>query len=142
MAAETGPVGADEPPLVVSYRTVDCDGPPCLPIRNASRPPDFRGTFRLYQHVVMCLQSCGRRPYGSFQISAEGFAKSAKTVVLHGERRKHDTPHYYTHRVRAGEIPGTVTLEGDCWFDEKSGRLEILVRAGVPRKWESRMVDK
>lgn len=141
MAGETGPGDAGEPPLVVSYRTSICDRPPCPRIRTASRPPDFQGTFKLYQRVAMCVKAPCPRPYGSYHVSAEGFSRGAKTVVLHGERRKHDIPHYYTHRVRAGEIPGTVTLEGDCWFDERSGRLEILARGGVPRKWEARMVD-
>lgn len=143
MADETGSGDAGEPPLVISYHTIMCDRPPCLPMRNASRPPDFKGKFTLRRSVFMCrTHPCGRPPYGAYHVSGEGWSRRAKKVVLHGERRKHNLPYYYMHRIADGEITGTLEIEGDCWFDEKSGRVEILARRIVPQEWEADVIDK
>lgn len=129
---------ADETPLVVSYRTIVCDRPPCLPVRKASRPPDFQGSFSLSQQVFMCrTHPCGRPPYGPFVVTAEGLSHQAKEVVLHGERSKHNLPYYYTHRIAGGEVERKLAIEGDVWFDEKADRIEILARRIVPRDWEA-----
>jgi hypothetical protein len=139
MAGDATPGTANDLPLVVSYQTKTCGSPPCPQIRHASRAPDFRGTFKLqlYKRVNVCSKlPCP--PFVRFRVvSAGGFSRLAKTVVLHGKRREHERPRYYARRLDNGFfLGGPVTIEGDCWFDEASDRLEILVRSGISKKRE------
>lgn len=139
VAGETRPRDAGEPPLVVSYRTNVCDRPPCPRIRSVSRPPDFRGTFELGLHKRVLVCTIGPCPpiVRFHLVAADGFSRHAKSVVLHVERRQHDEPLYSAIRLNRGFfLGGPVTIDGDCWFDETSGRLEILVRSGIPSERE------
>jgi hypothetical protein len=138
-AGDTRQRDAAEPPLVVSYRTNVCDRPPCPQIRSVSRPPDFQGTFelKLHKRVLVCtIPPCP--PIVRFHlVSSGGFSRLAESVVLHGERREHNQPLYYASRLKTGFfLGGSVTIHGDCWFDETSGRLEILVRSGISKERE------